>query len=96
MTWEQQLEALQSLGRCCLKMRVPGNWYVEQPRVSIATGGMLVGKFGQGTSPEEAVEDHWRQYTTYVKDERVKVEQAGKVTGLYVRWDGYRWKEWIT
>ena len=62
MNWEQKLEALNALAECSLKMRDPGNWYVSQS-VEVKVGAMLVGRYGNGESPQEAVEDNWRQLT---------------------------------
>ncbi len=85
MTWEQAFDALQSIGIATLKMRAPGNWYVEQS-VEIVEGTMLVGKHGNGTTPQAAVEDHWKIYS----DRSAIVRLSG---GATVTWTGYMWRE---
>ena len=64
LTWEQKLAALNALSECSLKMRKPGDWYVSQSvEVKQTEGdGVLVGSYG-GTTPQEAVEEHWNALT---------------------------------
>lgn len=59
MNWEQKLAALNAITECSLKMRKPGDWYVSQA-VELAEGGLLVSAYGNGSTPERAVLDHWR------------------------------------
>lgn len=93
MNWEQKLAALQALGEFKLCMREPGNWYVYVPKAEIKDGSMLKSGAGNGRTPEEAVENYWREMTELNPGERV-------VIGAYsdarreVRWNGYMWQDY--
>jgi hypothetical protein len=94
LDWQNQLAACQALGpRCSLNMRKPGDWYVSQPSVEVATNGMLEGRYGNGRDPEEAVHDHWRKLTTLKGDERV-VLNAMTGSRREVRWNGFMWADY--
>lgn len=60
MNYEQKFAALNALAECSLKMRKPGDWYVLQ-RSELKDGGMLIGSYGNGSTPEDAIEDHWNK-----------------------------------
>jgi len=88
MNYQQKLEALNTLAECSLKMYEPNDWYVEQD-VMIGDGdGTGVSVFGNGCSPEEAVNDHWSQLTT------------GQMSSEYIianekhwKWNKFMWRE---
>lgn len=92
MNWEQKLAAIQALGDTSLRMRKPGDWYVSSTRMEIGGDGMLSGEYGNGRTPEEAVEEHWRIYTNLPPGKFI-------VIGAYtdkrrqVRWNGYMWED---
>lgn len=90
MTWEEKLAALQCLGEVSLHMRKPGDWYVSQ-RVTIGGDGMLRGEYGNGKTPEAAVEQHWAIYSADLlnTNKYVVVESHGK--RRHVVWVGYMW-----
>lgn len=92
MSWEEKLAAIQSLtGDASLKMRRPGNWYVNA-RMDLGGNGLLEGKYGNGATPEEAVENHWKIYTMLPPDRYVVVN--GNFDGnRRLRWNGYMWRE---
>lgn len=87
LTWEQKLQALQALGPCALRMRRPGDWYVDTS-ISVKDGPMLCGRIGSGSSPTDAVLSQW---------ERVTALKAGEYLVIYnpiraaVKWNGFMW-----
>lgn len=89
MTWEEKLTAIQALGcDTCLKMRAPGNWYVSVKGREFKEGSMLSGGYGNGRTPEEAVEDDWEQCSV-----ALVVINAYSDTRRTVRWNGFMWQE---
>lgn len=93
MNWEQKLEAMQALcgkHNVSLCMRRPGDWYVEVINRSIGGDGLLRGSFGNGATPEEAVNDDWRQYVDELPNDRHIVLNSNGVRSHW-QWNGYRW-----
>lgn len=90
MTWEQKLQALNALTEHTLKMREPGDWYVCAT-TEIADNGILIGSYGNGTHPEEAVRNHWEKYIN-LKPHQYIVARRGSVT-VYVKWNGFMWSD---
>lgn len=93
MTWQQMLMAIQALGETSLKMRKPGDWYVSA-HTSIANAGLLEGRYGNGSTPEEAVEDHWERITNLAPHEYVVTSRGGE--RLNVKWTGFMWEHLTT
>jgi hypothetical protein len=90
MDWQQKFDAIQAFAgtyNTALHMRAPGNWYVHSG-MSIGGDGMLAGKYGNGGTPEEAVNEHWEIYTNLPPD-RYAVNRENK----RARWNGYMWRE---
>lgn len=94
MTWEQKLAACQALSACSLKMREPGDWYVSQD-VEIKDKSILKGEYGNGTTPEEAVEDHWTRLTQLAAHEYLVTRAGGGELRKAVRWNGFMWDQVI-
>lgn len=92
MTWEEKLEALQALAETSLRMRSPGDWYVST-HTEILEGHILRGAYGNGATPQEAVEDHWRIYTTEADPSKPIVTNANTDRRKHWFWKGYRWAE---
>lgn len=93
MTWEQKLEALNVLGECALFMRKPGDWYVNQPlEIKRRGSGVLTSAYGNGVSPEKAVDDHWRLLVTDLPPDWFIVSYTDG-TRRQVRWNGFMWEE---
>lgn len=89
MNWQQKFEAIQAFAGSYdanLRMRKPGDWYVECG-MSIGGDGMLLGSYGNGSTPEEAVEDHWQIYSGLPHD-RYAVNRKND----RARWNGFMWK----
>jgi hypothetical protein len=94
MTWEQKLAACQALGECHLMMRKPGDWYVSQ-RVSVKEregDGVIVGRYGNGATPEEAAEDHFNELTAKTPLAYVVIDEM-RPARRHVRWNGFMWED---
>jgi hypothetical protein len=93
MTWEEKLQAIRSLdSEVLLRMYRPGDWGVFTD-VEIGEGGMLVGAYGKGTNPEEAVLDLWNVLVTDLKAGAVVVIRAYSPNRREVRWNGFMWED---
>lgn len=90
MDWEQKLQALNVVAECVLKMRKPGDWFVSQP-IDVKQQSILVGMYGNGATPQAAVEDHWTQLTTLPADEYIVSRYGDMGTRTAVRWNGFMW-----
>ena len=94
MNWEEKCYALKALGDIGLRMRKPGDWYVDHRGVDcieVGRNGMLVGRFGNGPTPQAALENHWDR----LNDEsvaRIVINAYGKLR-REVRWNGYMWDD---
>ena len=88
--WEQKLQALNAIGDCKLIMRQPGNWYVSQG-VDVKNIHVLEGRYGNGRTPQEAVEDHWNSLTNLAEHEYVVGREGCVGDRTAVRWNGFMW-----
>ena len=91
MTWEQKLAALKSLTETHLKMREPGNWYVSAHAREVQDGCVLSSSYGNGATPEEAVEDDFRKMTAVKYPKAIVVNYRG-TREKRVRWNGFMWE----
>lgn len=84
MNWEQKLAAIQALVgfSAGVKMRHPGDWYVDASMEHAEGSSLLVGHYGNGSSPEKAVEQHWDLYGN---------GQPFKHGDSWYLWNGYMW-----
>lgn len=91
MKWETKLAVLKALSPHHLEMREPGDWYISSS-VEIAGSGFLVGVLGNGRTPEDAVNDHWKQLVEDLPTDRYL---RGGTPGhtVYARWNGYMWED---
>lgn len=87
MTWEQKLEALKALTPTHLEMRSPGDWYVSAYARFVTDGAFQRSAYGNGASPEEAVESDWSQLVDVIPSNALIV-----VGDKRVRWNGFMWK----
>jgi hypothetical protein len=88
MTWEEKFEAMNGLaGRCALHMRSAGDWYVTTG-AGVVGDGLYRSIIGDGTSPEEAVEDWWQVAVTNLATNRSLQTPDGNF-----RWGGFMWKK---
>lgn len=92
MTWEQKLQACKALKEeISLKMRKPGDWYVSQG-IECKDGPFLKSKYGNGTTPQEAVENHWIELTVLQPDQYLVIG-GNKPDRRCVRWNGFMWED---
>jgi hypothetical protein len=94
LTWEERFEAMQSLGDCSLRMRKPGDWYMNLRGVNIRKDSMLSAVCGDGNDPITAILSTWRALTELKAREYITVDSMGKEFNY--RWNGYMWKEMMT
>jgi hypothetical protein len=92
MTWEQKLAALQALCDTSLRMRKPGDWYVSATGRGIGGDGLSRGAYGNGKTPQEAVEDDWRQIVEHLPSDRYVIARSYSIEKR-VRWNGFMWSE---
>lgn len=94
MTWEEKLAALQALGDTSLRMRKPGDWYVSPSSRDVweRGSGVLVSVYGNGSTPQEAVEDDWRKMTELDANCVVVINARGS-NRRQVIWNGYMWRD---
>jgi len=96
LTWQEKAAALDALSEIRLLIRKPGDWYVHQ-NVSVGDGSAtLVGAYGNGETPEAALNDHWRALVTDLvgcgPTEKYLVV-SGEKGNRRVRWNGFMWIE---
>lgn len=93
MDWQQKAAALDALAELTIKFRKPNDWYVSQ-RVDVKDNAILRGEYGNGTTPQEAVEDHWLHLVTNLeKSPLYLVAFAGDDRRRAVRWNGFMWQD---
>lgn len=91
-TWQDRFAAIQVLGDASVRMRKPGDWYVSQTGVEIGDGRLLSSVGGDGRTPDEAIETHWRNLTTLPEGKFLSLRRDGQ--RLCAAWDGDGWKTW--
>lgn len=97
MNWGQKLEALKALCgefNVSLKMRAPGDWYVETTGLEIKVNASILSSHtSRAPSPEKAVEDAWRAYVEDLPPDRYLVVGAMRSSRRHVRWNGFMWQD---
>lgn len=83
--------ALDALAEIEVKIRKPGDWYVSQ-NVEIKDGSMLRSVCGSGSTPQEAIENHWHDVTDDLGPRYLVVHACGNDRRA-VRWNGFMWAE---
>ncbi len=95
MTWEEKFAAICALdGDACVMMRKPGDWYVSwRNDIKEEDGGCcLHHRYGNGSTPEGAVLDHWRCITEEQPLAYVVV-RGDYPNRRHVVWNGYMWRD---
>lgn len=96
MTYEQKMAALNALAECAVKMRKPGDWYVEQSTEVTADGrSVLEGRYGDGTSPQDAIENHWKVLVTDLgPTEYIVIHSRDEQRRRrHLTWNGFMWED---
>lgn len=92
MDWQQKAAALNALAEIEIKIRKPGDWYCSN-HVEVKNGSCLESCFGNGASPEEAVNDHWTQAVDDLTPKKYLVVNAGLACRRAVKWNGFMWED---
>lgn len=93
MKFKQKAEALNALSEISIRINHYGKWYVSQ-RTEIKDGGILKGEYGDGDTPEEAINNHWRVLVDNLANNCYLVINAtDKKLRRAVRWNGFMWQE---
>ena len=92
MNWQEKLQALNAVAECKILMRKPDDWYVGQSvEISSDDSSVLTGLYGNGATPQEAIENHWDVMTVQLKPEQYVVVNAMSDRRKHVRWNGFMW-----
>lgn len=93
MNWQEKAAALDALSEITLKIRKPEDWYVCQ-RVEVKDGIIMRGEYGNGATPEEAIDDHWDRLTFDIAGtEKYLVAYSQDAKRRAVRWNGFMWAD---
>ncbi len=96
LTWEQKLEALQALAEfpnmVTISMRKPGDWYCSVSGIEVRKSHTLESRYGNGDTPQEAVENCFLVLTTIQRDEVLARNALGDKS-KHFRWNGFMWNE---
>lgn len=92
MTWEEKFAAINRLAPASLVMSKPGRWRVSQPDVELMLGSMLRYVNGRGTTPQQAIENHWDRLTILQPFQCIVVDSY-KNTRRTVVWHGSTWED---
>ena len=88
MDYQQKFAAINAVCEAHLCMRKPNDWYVNQP-ADIKDGSVLVGEYGNGSTPQEAIENHSDIFTKLLHNKYI-VSGNGACRKA-VRWNGFMW-----
>ena len=94
MNWEEKADALNALSAISILMRGRGDWYVRQS-VEIKDGSMLGGGYGNGETPEEAINNHWEKMVLDLTPRQYLVLNAYGADRRAVLWNGFMWADRI-
>jgi hypothetical protein len=94
MEWQQKLQALQALAEVSLHMRKPYDWYVNTSmEIGADDSAFLIGEYGNGRTPEEAVNNHWLIFSTLESPKYVVIGASDGGKRRHVRWNGFMWED---
>lgn len=99
MDFQQKARALAGLTELKIIFREPQirigrnePWYVCQ-NVDIRDDCILIGALGNGFTPEEAIDDHWKQLVDDLKPSQYLVVRNADMPTRRVRWNGFMWAD---
>jgi hypothetical protein len=93
MDWQVKLATIQALSSSVsLHMRKPEDWYVHSSGLEIKLGATLRSPYGDGKTPEMAVNALWDQLTGLSEDQYI-VLNAYQTNRRAIRWNGWMWQD---
>lgn len=99
MDWQQKAEALAGLTELAIHFREkqwliggPEPWYVQQ-KIDIREGGCLHGAYGNGYTPQEAIENHWKRLVDDLAADQYLIVRSSTDDRRAVRWNGFMWQD---
>jgi hypothetical protein len=99
MDWQQKAEVLAGLAELSIKFRekewrigAAEPWYVNQG-IDVGGDGLLRGTYGNGHTPQEAIENHWRLLVTELPGGSYLVTRSPTDERRRVRWNGFMWAD---
>lgn len=94
MTYEQMFLAVKAIcPDVALHCRAEGNWYVLCPGLEIGGRSVLTGAVGNGSTPENAIQDLWTSLVRALSADRFLVVRATRDDRRHYRWAGFMWQE---
>ena len=91
LSYEEKFEAMNALADAVLKMRQPGDWYVDH-NVEIKNGSILTSVLAVAQpTPEAAIHAHWDRLTNLKPGEYIVINASNKERRRAVTWNGYMW-----
>lgn len=98
MDYQQKAEALAALADLAVMYREkqwriggPEPWYCQQS-IYVKNGSCMTSTGGNGFTPEEAIDDHWKNITE-LKPCEYLVVNSGTPIRRTVRWNGFMWAD---
>ena len=70
------------------------DWFIADGMHIGDGSGVIVGTYGNGTTPQEAVDEHWRIYVEELGPDRyisAQIREGAEYVQYRVRWNGFRW-----
>lgn len=102
MDYQHKAEALAGLCDLFIKYRErqwrigsAEPWYVQQDiNVKEAGASTLVGTYGNGLTPEAAINDHWRALVEDLGHNEYLIVASGTDRRRAVKWNGFMWADY--
>ena len=92
MDWQQKAAALDALAPIQVMIREPGDWYINQA-TEIGGNGLLHGVYGNGRTPQEAIENHWSLLTKLEPGFYIVTDATDRERRRHRRWNGFMWQD---
>lgn len=97
MNVKQKWAAIKALDpRASIQCRDLGDFYIEDSAHVGDGSGIQIGKYGNGATPEEAVENHWEIYSTLDQWHYIcgaLRQDDGTYKRYRKRWNGFMWAD---
>ncbi len=92
LTIDQKADILQAIGKLTVHRRSASNWYATVDGIEVKQGSFLCGDYGNGKTPEAAIDDCFRVLTELKRGEYL-VKNAYGESRRAMRWNGFMWQE---